>query len=94
MCREVVPGIEGILCGLVISPDNRYCSAYSNINQVILLNMLTNEFQTFENPLQGLESITGLSLLNTHLIIFGLRSWVIYKYVILEIRNYTNFYIY
>jgi len=79
MCREVIPGIEGILGGLVISPDNRYAGAFSNINQIILLNMLTNEFQLFENPLEGSENITGLSLMNTHLIVYGMRSWVIYK---------------
>lgn len=80
MSREVIPNIEGILQGLVISPDNRYCAAFSNINQTILLNMLTNEFQIFENSLEDLENITGLSLLNTHLVIFGHHSWVLYKY--------------
>lgn len=79
MCREVVPGIEGILSGLVISPDNRYAAAHSNINQVILLNMLTNEFQIFDNALQDSENVTGLSLINTHLVVYGMRSWVIYK---------------
>lgn len=79
LCREVIPGIEGILQGLVISPDNRYGAAYSNINQIILLNMLTNEFQILSNPLDRNESITGLYLLNTHLIAYGLWSWVIFK---------------
>jgi len=80
MSREVIPNIEGILQGLVISPDNRYCSAFSNINQTILLNMLTNEFQIFENSLEDNENITGLSLLNTHLIVYGHHSWVLFKY--------------
>ncbi|CAL8088660.1 unnamed protein product [Orchesella dallaii] len=79
MSREVIPNIEGILQGLVISPDNRYCAAFSNINQTILLNMLTNEFQIFENPLEDSENITGLSLLNTHLIVYGHHSWVLFN---------------
>jgi len=79
LCREVIPGIEGILQGLVISPDNRYGSAFSNINQIILLNMLTNEYVIMENPLDDMEPVVGLSLLNTHLVIYGQYSYVIFN---------------
>ena len=78
LTREVIPGIEGILQGLVISPDNRYAAAFSNINQVVLLNTLTNEFQILNNPVVDHKAVTGVFLLNTHLIVHGLRSWVVF----------------
>jgi len=77
MCRDVTPGIEGILQGLVLSPDNRYAAAFSNINQIVLLNMLTNEFYILENCLESY--VTGLALINTHLVVYGATGWGIFR---------------
>lgn len=41
--------------------------------------MLSSEFITIPNPLQEDESVTGLCLLNQHLIIHGSRTWVRYS---------------
>lgn len=34
LTREVIPGIEGIMQDLVLSPDNKYSIAHTNNNQV------------------------------------------------------------
>lgn len=34
LTRDVNPGIEGIMQQLVLSPDNKWAAAYTNINQV------------------------------------------------------------
>ncbi|KAF2895446.1 hypothetical protein ILUMI_10727 [Ignelater luminosus] len=76
MTRDVNPNIEGIMQQLVLSPDNKWAGAYTNNNQVVLLNTLTSEFITIENPLAEAEAVTGVYLLTHHLFVYGASSWV------------------
>ena len=78
LARQVNPKVEGLMLDLEISPDNRYIAAYTNNDQTILLNQLTSEFQIIENPLSGNDTIKGLILLDTNLIIYGQYSWVLF----------------
>nr|CAD7412869.1 unnamed protein product [Timema poppensis] len=71
LTRDVNPAIEGIMQQLVLSPDNRFAAAYTNNNQTILLNTLTSEYVTVENPLPTGEYVSGVFLLNAHLFVHG-----------------------
>ncbi|XP_069948531.1 NACHT and WD repeat domain-containing protein 2 [Cherax quadricarinatus] len=77
LTREVVPGIEGIMQDLVLSPDNKYSIAHTNNSQTVLLNMLTSEFFLLENPLPG-QKVIGSLLSDSCALIHGDRSWVLY----------------
>ena len=84
LARQVNPKVEGLMMGLEISPDNRYIAAYTNNDQTILLNNLTSDFKIIDNPFQDNESMTyndsiqGLILLDTNLIIYGRYAWVLF----------------
>jgi WD40 repeat protein len=84
LARQVNPKVEGLMMGLEISPDNRYIAAYTNNDQTILLNNLTSGFKIIDNPFQDNESmayndsIQGLILLDTNLIIYGTYAWVLF----------------
>jgi len=75
LVRQVHPGVEGLMMDLEISPDNRYIAAYTNNSQTILLNALVSEFIIIDNPLGTGETVQGIRLLDTNLIIFGQSSW-------------------
>ncbi|XP_046423821.1 NACHT and WD repeat domain-containing protein 2 [Neodiprion fabricii] len=75
MTRDVNPGIEGIMQQLVLSPDNRYAAAYTNNNQIVVLNTLTSEFVTISNPLPNEEPVYGVHLMNQYVFIFGRMGW-------------------
>ncbi|XP_050688331.1 NACHT and WD repeat domain-containing protein 2-like [Eriocheir sinensis] len=77
LTREVIPGIEGIMQELVLSPDNKYSIAHTNNSQTVLLNMLTSEFFLLENPMPG-EKVIGTLLSDLCALIHGERSWVLY----------------
>ena len=79
LCRQVHPQVEGLMMDLEISPDSRYIAAYTNNSQTILLNALVSEFIIIDNPLGQNESIQGLVLLDTNLIIYGQYAWSIFN---------------
>ena len=60
---------------LEISPDNRFIAAYTNNSQTVLLNALVSEFIVIENPLENNQTVQGIRLLDTYLIIFGQSAW-------------------
>uniref|UniRef100_A0A6P7FQL4 NACHT and WD repeat domain-containing protein 2 n=1 Tax=Diabrotica virgifera virgifera TaxID=50390 RepID=A0A6P7FQL4_DIAVI len=76
LTRDVNPNIEGIMQHLVLSPDNKWAAAYTNNNQTILLNMLSSEFVTIDNPLLDESAVTGIYLLNHNLYIYGRDTWI------------------
>ncbi|XP_072379032.1 NACHT and WD repeat domain-containing protein 2 isoform X1 [Diabrotica undecimpunctata] len=76
LTRDVNPNIEGIMQHLVLSPDNKWAAAYTNNNQTILLNMLSSEFVTIDNPLVDESAVTGIYLLNHNLYIYGRDTWI------------------
>ena len=86
LVRQVHPNVEGLMLDLEISPDCRYIAAYTNNSQTILLNALVSEFIIIENPLGQNESIHGLVLLDTNLIIFGQYAWSIFNLQGKEVR--------
>ena len=79
LARQVHPGVEGLMMALEISPDNRFVAAYTNNNQTILLNTLISEFIIIDNPLEKDETVQGLCLLDSNLIIYGQFSWVVFN---------------
>ncbi|CAB4067000.1 unnamed protein product [Lepeophtheirus salmonis] len=87
LARQVHPGVEGLMMELEISPDNRYVSAYTNNNQTILLNTLISEFIIIDNPLGNTETVQGLCLLDTNLIIYGQYTYVTFDLTGKEICN-------
>jgi hypothetical protein len=43
--------------------------------QIVLLNTLTSEHNTLDNPLPQQEPVAGVYLLNTHLFVYGTTHW-------------------
>ena len=78
LARQVHPGVEGLMMELEISPDSRFVAAYTNNNQVVLLNALISEYVIIDNPLGADDSVQGLVVLDTHLIIYGKFSWSLF----------------
>ena len=78
LARQVHPGVEGLMMELEISPDSRFVAAYTNNNQIVLLNALISEYVIIDNPLGSDESVQGLVVLDTHLIIYGKYSWSLF----------------
>ena len=52
MARQVNPGVDGLMMGLEISPDNRFVAAYTSNNQTVLLNTLISEYLIIDSPLE------------------------------------------
>ena len=77
LARQVYPKVEGLMIGLELSPDNKFAAAWTNNNQTILLNTLISEFFIIDSPLKGKETVQGLVVLDTNLIIYGQRTWCI-----------------
>lgn len=75
LTRDVNPGIEGIMQELILSPDNKWASAYTNNSQTVLLNMLSSEFVVINNPFEKDEDVTGVYLLNQDLFIHTKLKW-------------------
>ena len=61
---------------LEISPDNKYVAAYTNNSQTILLNTLVSEFIIIDSPLENNETVQGICMLDTNLVIYGQSTWV------------------
>ena len=78
LARQVYPKVEGLMIGLELSPDNKFAAAYTNNNTTILLNTLISEFFIVPSPLGVGESVEGLVLLDTSLIIYGQQSWAVF----------------
>lgn len=78
LTRDVNPNVEGIMQQLVLSPDNKWAAAYTNNSQTVLLNMLSSEHVTVDNPLEEGEDVRGVALLNYNMYVYGARRWVRY----------------
>ena len=78
LARQVHPGVEGLMMELEISQDSRFVAAYTSNNQVVLLNALISEYVIIDNPLGSDESVQGLVVLDTHLIIYGKFTWSLF----------------
>ncbi|XP_004923513.1 NACHT and WD repeat domain-containing protein 2 [Bombyx mori] len=79
LARDLCPQLEGIMQNLELSPDNKWAAASTNNSVSMLLNMLTSEYVTIDNPLDEGETVRGVFVLNHHMIIYGPRSWVQYS---------------
>ena len=79
LVREVSPGVSGLMMDVVISPDNRFIAAYTSNNEIILLNALISELTIIKNPFRPTESIIGLVLLDTRLVVYGKFEWAVYS---------------
>ncbi|XP_052753046.1 NACHT and WD repeat domain-containing protein 2 [Galleria mellonella] len=79
LARDLCPQLEGIMQNLELSPDNKWAAASTNNSVSMLLNMLTSEYITIDNPLDEGETVRGVYVLNHHMFIYGPRSWVQYS---------------
>ena len=78
LARQVYPKVEGLMIGLELSSDNKFAAAFTNNNQTILLNTLIGEFFIIDNPLSAGETVQGLVILDTNLVIYGQTTWSIF----------------
>ena len=76
LARQVHPGVEGLMMDLEISPDNRFVAAYTNNGQTVLLNTLVSEFVVIDSPLEANDTVQGICMLDTEMVIYGQTSWV------------------
>ncbi|XP_026317171.1 NACHT and WD repeat domain-containing protein 2 [Hyposmocoma kahamanoa] len=79
LARDLCPQLEGIMQNLELSPDNKWAAASTNNSVSMLLNMLTSEYITIDNPLDEGETVRGVYVLNHNMIIYGPNSWVQYN---------------
>ena len=79
LVREVYPDVTGLMMDIVLSPDCRFAAAYTNNSQTILLNTMISEFVIIDNPFGEEETVQGLNLLDTLLIILGQFTWCVYS---------------
>ena len=79
LARQVYPRTQGLMMGLELSPDNKFAAAYTNNNQTILLNTLISEFTIIENFLSSSETVLGMCLLDTSIVIYGQKTWGIFN---------------
>ena len=59
LARQVYPALEGLMVELELSQDNKFAAAYTNNNEIVLLNTLVSEFVKIENPFKETESDVG-----------------------------------
>ena len=60
LARQVYPALEGLMVDLELSQDNKFAAAYTNNNEIVLLNTLVSEFVKIENPFkETADSETG-----------------------------------
>ena len=78
MARQVNPGVDGLMMGLEISPDNRFVAAYTSNNQTVLLNTLVSEYLIIDSPLEANESVQGICMFDVSMVIYGQSSWVLF----------------
>ena len=76
---------------LQISPDNRFAAAYTNNNQTILLNTLVSEFVIIDSPLETNETVQGIFILDTVLLIYGQTTWSFFDMAGKEIEKRKTF---
>ncbi|KAG7296838.1 hypothetical protein JYU34_019694 [Plutella xylostella] len=75
LARDLCPQLEGIMQNLELSPDNKWAAASTNNSVSMLLNMLTSEYITINNPLDEGETVRGVYVLNHNLVIYGPGGW-------------------
>ena len=77
MSRVVYPSLEGLMMEMDICPNNKYAVAFTNNNQLVMLDTLTSTYKTAANPLGESESILGVVLLEDSVIVFGHLTWLL-----------------
>lgn len=59
--RTINPEITGIVSTLSVSPNDKYCVCTTTLNQVIICNIQTGDFQLLANPVQEAELLGNIS---------------------------------
>ena len=76
--RQVIPGIEGIMQNLTLSPNDKYAASFTNNNQIVLCSVMTGDYKVIEKPIDSQDQILGTSVNNTQLIVWTSKEWYLY----------------
>lgn len=89
--RTIAPGIEGIMQSLVVSENDKYAAGYTNINQIIVCNILTGEYAKIIPPLTDKRdsAVIGTTMNNTHLVIWTMHEWFLYTINLTFLSRHT-----
>ena len=60
LARQVYPALEGLMVDLELSQDNKFAAAYTNNNEIVLLNTLVSEFVKIENPFKDTDGESSI----------------------------------
>ena len=77
MSRVVYPSVEGLMMMMDSSPNNKYVAAFTNNNQLVILDTISNQYKTGANPLGEAENIQGIVMLEDSLLVWGQITWVV-----------------
>ncbi len=77
--RQVIPGIQGIIQNLCISPDDKTAIGYTNNNQIVVCFLMTGDFSVFDIPVAPNDNIFGTCLTNTHFLAWTFKEWFFYS---------------
>ena len=90
MSRVVYPSLEGLMMMMDSSPNNKYVAAFTNNNQLVILDTISNQYKTGANPLGEDENIQGLVMLEDSLIVYGHITWVVLDVQLNLLSTYTE----
>ena len=75
ICRDVDPGLEGLMLGLAVSDDYRHAAAHTSNNQIIVLDTMLGQHTLIERPLDPPDDILGLCITSGNVIAYNSHYW-------------------
>ena len=78
--RSIIPGIQGIMQNLAISPDDKTAVAYTNNNQILVCFLVTGEFNSIQLHTDPSETMVGLIVNNTDFTAYTTHEWYSYTF--------------
>ncbi|XP_042898857.1 NACHT and WD repeat domain-containing protein 2 isoform X2 [Parasteatoda tepidariorum] len=75
---DVNPEIPGIMQSLALSPDDKYAVAFTNHNELVLLNALSGDVEILKNMLET-KPIAGVAIFKQIGIAWSLKEWITFS---------------
>ena len=60
ICRDIDPRVEGVMIEMALSSDNYYAVAFTNTNQIVIINVMAGSSLIVDKPLAEGENIQGV----------------------------------